>query len=419
MGVKKRVCLFLTKNKHKTRILFLILLLILVFILIGLTAEYGVSAAQKNLRESLLGYFHIEADTEHGSKEIVDDALVARVSELDGICGYNGLDIAFMHVRDIRLVPGRLTITGDPDATLAQVIGNSDSSANEYFALEMFQLVSGRHLSPGDEGKAVISEELAKVNGLSLGDRISLSPDVGEEDSADQMGAVEIVGIYRMTDSQKTTDPDVAECDMKENLIFTDTEFVRQIMSKALGREVTSYSRGAVFYVENAALLDQVVDQVQTIPGFQWEGYVIEKNNKEYHDLMEPLTRMDRFLNIYIAGIVICGMIVLGLTLMMWMKDRIREAGILMSVGIGRIEVAGQYLLENLLVMLAAYPVAVILAFLAVGPIGERLLGLPLQLNVLSLVITAGIGGGMVAVTTLLASVRIFIMEPKEILLAD
>ena len=81
----------------------------------------------------------------------------------------------------------------------------SDSSANEYFALEMFRLISGRHVSSGDKGKAVVSEELAKVNGLSLGDRISLLPNVGKEERETKMGTVEIIGIYEMIDSQKTT----------------------------------------------------------------------------------------------------------------------------------------------------------------------------------------------------------------------
>lgn len=418
MGVKKRVLLFLTRNKNKTLILFLIFVFISVFILVGLTAEHGVRVAQENLRKTMLGYFHIQTDTKHGSTELVDDQLVRQVSEVEGVCEYNGLDVVFMHVGDIRLVPGRLTAAGDPDATLAQVIGNSDSSANEYFALEMFRLISGRHLSSGDEGKAVISEKLAKVNGLSLGDRISLSPSVGEGEHLAKMGTVEIIGIYEMIDSQKTTDPNVAECDMKENLIFVDTGFVRQVMGEVLGQEITFYSHGAVFYVEDVASLDQIVEQVEGIPGYYWKGYEIEKNNKEYHDITEPLIRIDRFLKIFIVAICVCGVIILGLILIMWTRNRLYEAGILLSMGISRYAVAGQYLLENLLVMLGAYPVAGILAFLTAEPIGARM-GLELQLNSLSILAAAGIGCGIVAVSTLLASVRIFRIEPKEILSMD
>ena len=294
----------------------------------------------------------------------------------------------------------------------------SDSSANEYFALEMFRLISGRHVSSGDKGKAVVSEELAKVNGLSLGDRISLLPNVGKEERETKMGTVEIIGIYEMIDSQKTTDPNMAECDMKENYIFVDTGFVRQVMGEVLGEEITAYSHGAVFYVEDVASLDQIVEQAEEIPGYYWKGYVIEKNNKEYHDLSEPLIRMDRFLMIFISAICVCGVIILGLILIMWTRNRLHEAGILLSMGISRYAVAGQYLLENLLVMLGAYPIAWILGFLSVGPIGARM-GLEFQLDSLSILAAAGIGCGIVAVSTLLASVRIFRMEPKEILSMD
>ena len=69
--------------------------------------------------------------------------------------------------------------------------------------------------------------------------------------------------------------------------------------------------------------------------------------------------------------------------------------------------------------MLGAYPIAGILAFFAVGPIGERMLGLELQLDILSIIVAAGMGCGIVAISTLLASIRIFIMEPKEILSMD
>ena len=55
----------------------------------------------------------------------------------------------------------------------------------------------------------------------------------------------------------------------------------------------------------------------------------------------------------------------------------------------------------------------------AVGPIGARMLGLELQLDSLSILAAAGMGCGIVAVSTLLASVRIFRMEPKEILSMD
>lgn len=145
---------------------------------------------------------------------------------------------------------------------------------------------------------------------------------------------------------------------------------------------------------------------------------MIEKNNKEYHDLSEPLIRMDRFLMIFIAAICVCGVIILGLILIMWTRNRLHEAGILLSMGISRYAVVGQYLLENLLVMLGAYPIAWILGFLAVGPIGARM-GLELQLDSLSILAAAGIGCGIVTVSTLLASVRIFRMEPKEILSMD
>lgn len=283
------------------------------------------------------------------------------------------------------------------------------------FVMAMFLFVGG------DIRKAA-GEELKTVQ-KQMGGSIQVKADTENQAlyvaDPDDLDILTFNGsYYEMIDLQKTTDPNMAECDMKENYIFVDTGFVRQVMGEVLGEEITAYSHGAVFYVEDVASLDQIVEQAEEIPGYYWKGYVIEKNNKEYHDLAEPLIRMDRFLMIFIAAICVCGVIILGLILIMWTRNRLHEAGILLSMGISRYAVAGQYLLENLLVMLGAYPIAWILGFLAVGPIGARM-GLELQLDSLSILAAAGIGCGIVAVSTLLASVRIFRMEPKEILSMD
>lgn len=396
-------------------ILFAILMAIGFLVLVSMMAREAVQTASRELRESMVGYFHIETDIEHGSKEPVDDAMLDDVSRLQGVRSCNGLDLAFMYVEDIQLVPGRLSAEGDPEASLAQVIGNTSSGENEYFTLGMFRLTEGRQIEKTDEGKAVISEELAKLNGLSVGDSITLRPS-GAEGQAINPGAAEIIGIYEMIDSQKTTDSQVAECDMKENLIFASASFVRQMQSQVVGHQLQSYSRGAVFYVEDVAQLDEITDQVTELPGYHWEGYTIDKNNKEYHDMADPLNRMDLFLKLFIAGISVCSIIILGLLLFMWSKDRRHEAGILMSVGIGRIEVAGQYILENALIMLAAAPAAAALAALTAGPVGEGIFQLELRLGAAQAAAMAGIGYVILLISTLAACIPVFRMQPKEIL---
>ncbi len=410
-----RACLFLWRNKGRTIILFAILVAISFLVLVSMMARDAVQTASRELRESMVGYFHIETDIEHGSKEPVDDAMLDDVSRLQGVSSCNGLDLAFMYVEDIQLVPGRLSAEGDPEASLAQVIGNTNSGENEYFTLGMFRLTEGRQIEKTDERRAVISEELAKLNGLSVGDSIKLRPS-GAEGQVFDSGVAEIIGIYEMIDSQKTTDSQVAECDMKENLIFTNTSFVRQMQSQVVGHPLQSYSRGAVFYVEDVAQLDEITDQVTKLPGYHWEGYTIDKNNKEYHDMADPLNRMDLFLKIFIAGISVCSTIILGLMLFMWSRDRRYEAGILMSVGIGRTEVVGQYILENALIMLAALPTSVAMAVITAGPLGERIFNLELQLSAAQVAAMAGIGYIILLISTLVACIPVFRMQPKEIL---
>ena len=88
---------------------------------------------------------------------------------LDNVSKYNGVDTYYMYVDGLELIPGSYSGTGMPGEFVPKFIGCTDSSLHERFIASSFMLAAD------DEHKAMISKEIAQLNGLSVGDTVTAS----------------------------------------------------------------------------------------------------------------------------------------------------------------------------------------------------------------------------------------------------
>lgn len=377
MKVWKRASLYLTRNRKKTIILLAILTVIITLVMVCISVGNGAAAAMQNLREAMGGYFKIDIDREQGYTGNMEDGIVEDIMNFGGIKAYNGQDIRYMLAEELELEPGRFTSEGDKKAKLARVLGNTDTSLNEYFVLEYFKLTQGRHITPEDHGKALISQELAERNGLSVGDRFSMILDTEDFTSEEEIQVtahpLEVAGIYQIENRQGSSSfgGDPAECDMEENFIFTDTAYIREVYEELIGREIHSYTNEVAFFVENPKELDEIVEGITQLPDYPWDEYVITKNNKTYEDSAGPLERLSGLVTVMVLVIVVISAVMLSLILFLWMRERVHEIGIYLSVGIRKAELLGQHILENLSVAVLAFFLAWAIATAASGVTGQ------------------------------------------------
>lgn len=420
MSVLRRTFLYLSRKKGKALILFGVFTVIILLELLCVSVGNAASVSLQNLRETMGGYFKIGTDFEKGCNRQADDSLVQSVMESGGIKAYNGMDISYLLAEDIELMPGRFTGEGDPKARLARFLGNTDSSLNEYFVLGYYMLTEGRHITVEDTGKALISEALAKKNGLSVGDIFSvrMGNENLEKDMTEKISShsLEIAGIYHIENSQIASMGIAAECDMEENFIFTDTAFLREIKEEILGRKVTVYTDGAAFFVKDPKELDEIAARLPQISGYDWEGYYITKNNKTYEESAAPLERLSGFMQIITWVIMVISALLLSLILFLWMRDRAYETGIYLSIGITKSEIIGQHLLENLGTALAAFLVGLLTAQVLFGRIEQAIGDIVLRIGNRELLEIAGMVLFLVAFSNGVASVHILKQKPGEIL---
>lgn len=117
--------------------------------------------------------------------------------------------------------------SGDFNSTVS-TIAATNTLYDSYFAGGYIELVEGRHFTAEDENPAIVSAELAELNGLRVGDKITLRM---SEYKASMMGIdagktkieVTIVGLFRATAKSTTT---LSNWSM-DNSIFTTLEVVK------------------------------------------------------------------------------------------------------------------------------------------------------------------------------------------------
>ena len=129
------------------------------------------------------------------------------------------------------------------------------------------------------------------------------------------------------------------------------------------------------FFVENPAELDKVMKEVNSLGGIDWQYYELRKDDSMYKDAIKPLDTVKKITFVCLCVILAAGILLLSLVITHSMKKRVRETGILMSLGITGKEIRRQFLWEHLLIGIAAFLLASVASFAVTPIIGEQIYG--------------------------------------------
>ncbi len=375
MSVYHRAFLYIVRKKGKTVLLLLTLTILMVLLLMGTAIHRTAGKASAKLREELGGYFKIIPDYQKMTiHQQVDQALVDRVMEIEGIKMYNAMDVHYLMTGDLNLTPGRFAREGDEKAQTARFLGNTSSGFHEYFYLNIFTLIEGRHLEAEDRNKALISKTMAEENGVGIGDTFYARMTEGASGSSvpETEISFEVTGIFD-EGMQTGVNEYTAECDLFSNFIFIDSTS-SQMIKEQLGRtDHTAFRGGAAFFVKDPRDLEEIAASVEALDGMDWEQLKLIVNNSAYESRIEPLKRLES-MTLLLAGLIAgIGAVLISLLLALWERDRIHESGVLMSFGISKGNILWQHLLECSAVFLLAFCLAAAISYLAAGRIGEQL----------------------------------------------
>ena len=314
--------------------------------------------------------------------------------EADGITDYEGGGDYSVLLCDYELIPGYYKNTyeyellhPDPNEmfsvedtqnmrfqTRCQAIRKSEHFGE--FQNGNFKLTEGRHITPEDEHVAMISEEFARRNNLQIGDTFKIQGDslvLGTGYPVLPLGLIEteIIGIYEMTYQQNVTEY-TGERDILNNWILVDNE-TGYDLDKIYGDPPSLWV--STIYVENPAELDKVMKEVNSLKGIDWQYYELQKEDSMYKDAVKPLDTVKKIMFVCVCVIATAGILLLFFAITYSTKKRVCETGILMSLGITGKEIRWQFLLEHLLLGIAAFLLALAVSFTVTPIIGEQIYG--------------------------------------------
>ena len=272
----------------------------------------------------------------------ITDADIEKIMSVKGIHDYNGVGDGSVFAIDFSFISG---FSFGPGSDYSRLPSVSNSEYFNYFRRGAFKLVEGRHITPEGDHAVLISTALAERNGLKLGDTITVQCcyDAGGYPNV----SLKIVGIYESTldDGGFTT----TSTDKRNRLIID-----HKAMQKIMMHDVIQYDNGVEFFVDDPRDIDKIAAQVQKLD-LDWNCFKLTVDNTAYEAVASSLTAMHNMVTGLIIGIVIVSIGILALILNMWIKQRTHETGILLSIGVSKVKIVAQYILETLMIAVIAF----------------------------------------------------------------
>lgn len=435
MNCIKRGWLYITRKKGKSFLLFCILFLIAVFVLSALAIDKASSLAQDNLRKSLGGEFTIGYDyseaTPYLNVEAVDGGtimystqqitpeLVKEISKIKGVQYCSATTETLTAFSTIDFFKGNIPIEEEFRNT-AKILGVWKSEENKYFTSSQINLVEGRHITPQDKGKVILSKDLAVKNQLQVGD--ILKTDKGID--------LEIVGLFQQKETESINEQ-VTSYDKIQNLMIAD---LATLIALENSPAIQGFNEMTVS-VSDPQSMQKIISTIKDIKTVDWKGFSIIENNENYDKATSSLQQVSNFVSTFLVIIFIASVIILSLILTMWSRTRIHETGILLSIGIRKISIISQYIIEVLLIAVIAFFLSYFPAIVVVSQVGTYLqnaseeveisedteglvvdLNLDIQIQAEEMVMLFVLGIGIVVISVSISSISIMRLKPREIL---
>lgn len=400
MSVLRRAILYTTRKWQQSVIIFLVLVVVCTSTLVGFAILKASDLEAANLRRQFGATFGMEVDMDNKANmkdaafsdqysasyytgKYLDNSVIDEVMKTSGISEYSANIDA---VANLKSADGKYyNLVENPmyyysfgkHRAMIQSFTSLDQCS--YFAEKILEVTQGEMLTEESVGHAVISRELAEINHIEIGDKLTLeinSEVVGFNIPKEKQDCVfEVVGIFDILEEQKV-DQYTSQRQMLQNWVFVDPRTLLpylNVLLYSIGEQPIGYDE-VTFRVDDPAQIDTIIKDIQQNKAIDWDCFKIKIDNKNYQGAESTLKGMDNGIRIMILVIAATGIGILILLLSIWAKFRILETGILLSVGRGKVEILAQRVIEILLISVLAFCISYVCGNLLAYDVGNTLL---------------------------------------------
>ena len=405
MNIFRNSLLYIFRKKTRTFLIFIILTILVTGIYGILSVFKSTDKFEKSILENINTSFYVQR--KDGNDFSYDFGKVKNDKDIKDI---NPSYQTFAKLLDKKVYEKNQMVKrddlDDKFENLLDVEFLSQNSSDIYFSSGVFKLVNGKNLGKNDTGKVLIHKELGKINNLKVGDSIKLKFDNKTFDFT-------IAGIFEGKKQEQFTG---LSSDFTENKVYLPYKDIEKIKGKKLLSKLN-------FFVKEPKKMEKKIGELKK-SSFNSEDYIIEKNKGSYDLIKGPLKSLKEILKLSSYGIIFGGLSVLSLILILWLRERIYEIGTLLSLGISKLKIMGQFIIELIYISFASLFVGSFLANIFLDMLFKNLMEknpqlrnlISQSLNFYNLFESYFLLVVIIVLSVILTSGFILLKKPKEIL---
>lgn len=244
-----------------------------------------------------------------------------------------------------------------------------------------------------------------------------------DNDKAKEELEFEIIGIFSGKKQEIYTG---LSSDFSENMVFIDYESSQIALNKTKEHKIVNKISVFSDDLEESNISYKKIKEIKT----DWSKYSISKDNNVFEETLKSVEGIKHIIKIMLFSIMFGGVTVISLILILWLRERIYEIGILLSIGISKIKIIAQFMFELAFISLPSIVISLFLGNLILNQIISGFIDTDsstlniknlLQNNQLTsklvvLLQSYGILISIIAISVTIACTMIVLKKPKEIL---
>ena len=376
----KNAFAYVTRKSLKSIIILLVITAMSTLCLISLSIKDATNRASKETFGNITNSFSMEINrrvnlgTPRGGGNIKGQD-IKKIAESKDIDSYVKRINSVADLVDNDIIETQKTLLGQsPERAknfkrTVMLTGVNDSSKENKFISGAYKLSSGEHLNENDKNKILMHKDLAKKNNLKIGDKLKIKSnlfDADNEKRANEKVEVEIKGLFDGHNEGGVT----AAQELYENTLITDLDTAAKVYGNT---EDTAVYQDATFFVKGDKNLDKVIKNIEKLD-IDWKQYNLIKSSNNYPALQQSISGIYKIANKLFAGSLLFAGVTVSLLLFLWMNARKKEIAILLSLGISKAKIFGQFVIELVFVSIPAFIGSYFLAVYTASMIGNNIL---------------------------------------------
>lgn len=217
------------------------------------------------------------------------------------------------------------------------LLGYSSLSAMNDFIEGNYKITSGEVFTDFSSDSCLINKELATLNNISVGDKITV---VNPQDE-DKTYELTVTGIYE----ESSSDSGMNMFANSVNTIITNTNFVSKLSADD---ESLSVETSPTFTLTSSKVVDKFESELRK-KGLD-DNLSVETNLDQVENSTKTISNVKTFSITFLIITLVIGTIVLFVINMINIRERKYEIGVLRTIGMKKTKVAQQFLYELLIV---------------------------------------------------------------------